>query len=428
MNMDLWVLILTLVALVALRLPVAFALICAGFAYLFVSGQDMGLATDQIMNRLLNSYVLLAIPMFILSANVMNASTISERMWTAANAVVGQARGGLGHVTVLVSMVFSSMSGSALAEASGVGMVAIRMMRRIGKYKAGLAVAITAAAATLAAIIPPSIPMVLYALNSGTSVGALFLAGIVPGLMIGAALMATIAIVARRMDLPASPVPTGGKRSALLGGLIPLTLPFVLLGGIWSGIFTPTEAAAVASFWAFALAFVVYRSLTLKRAWQVITISMLQSVAVMLLVAGALIVNYALTREGLDRAIVAMVAGSDLEPWVFLLIINLIFLLLGCIVDTGLMILVLVPLILPTVLALGIDPVHFGVVIIFNIMIGLVTPPFGLVLIVLCGLGKTSIPETLRYLWPFLLTLIACLLVITFVPDVVLFLPRALGM
>lgn len=417
-----------LIGLIVLRVPIPLAMICAGFVYLFVSGQDLGLVTDQIMNSLFNAYILLAIPMFILAANVMNAGTISERLWRAADAAVGRARGGLGHVNVMVSLVFSSMSGSAIADAAGPGMVSIRMMQRVGAYPGGLAVAITAASAVIAPIIPPSIPMVLYALNSGASVGALFLGGIVPGLLMGLALMATIAIIAPRMGLPASPPMTRAESLRALGGaILPLTLPAVLLGGIWSGMFTPTEAAAVAAIWAFLLATLVYRALNLTAVWRVLTVSMANSVVVMLLIAGAFLINYAVAAERLDRGLAALVMDADLRPWVFLALVNILFLLLGCVIDTGTLILVLVPLLMPTVAALGIDPVHFGVLITVNIMIGLVTPPFGLLLFVLGGLAKVNLFETVRYLWPFLIALILCLVAITYIPGLVLWLPRTFG-
>jgi tripartite ATP-independent transporter DctM subunit len=428
MSLAFAALLIVLVGLVLLRVPIPFAMICAGFAYLWMGDHDMGLVVDQIMNSMFSSYVLLAVPMFILAANMMNAGTISERLWRAADAMVGRAQGGLGHVNVLVSIVFSSMSGSAVADAAGPGMMSIRMMQKVGGYPGGLAVAVTAASAVIAPIIPPSIPMVLYALNANTSVGALFLGGIVPGLMMGLALMATIAIIAPRMNLPASdPMTRAEVLRALGGAILPMTLPVVLLGGIWSGIFTPTEAAAVGAIWAFLLSAVVYRALDLRGLWSVLRLSMQNATVVMLLIAGAFLINYAVTAERLDRTLADMILSRELSPWMFLLLVNLVFLALGCLIDTGTLILVFVPLLMPTVAALEIDPVHFGVLITVNIMIGLVTPPFGLLLFVLGGLSKVGMGETVRYLWPFLIALVLCLAVITYVPAVVLALPQAFG-
>lgn len=409
-----------------LRLPIALAMIASGFAYVLVKGQDVGLVAEQIMNTMYGSYVLLSVPMFILAANVMNAGTISERLWNAANSVVGRMRGGLAQVTVVVSVIFSSMSGSAVADAAGPGMVAIRMMRDVGRYSPGFATAITAAAATIAPIIPPSIPMILYALNANVSVGALFLGGIIPGLLMAVMLMVTIALLARRRNLPVAsqdePI-----RLALLRGLIPLTLPIVLLGGIWTGIFTPTEAAAVAALYAILLSVVVYRSFGIKTAIAVFAESMRGSTAVMLLIAGAFIINYAVTSEQLDSTLAQWIGGMKLSQLEFLLLINLVFLLLGCLLDTGTLLLVFVPILMPTVKLLNIDPVHFGVMIIVNIMIGLITPPFGMLLFVLSGLAGTKIREIVAEIWPFVVALVAALLAVTLIPETVLWLPKMFG-
>jgi tripartite ATP-independent transporter DctM subunit len=411
-----------------LRVPIAYAMIAAGMAYLFASGQDVGLAGEQIMNSLFASHVLLAIPMFILAASVMNAGTISERLWGAADALVGRLRGGLAHVSVLVSLVFSSMSGSAVADAAGPGMVAIRMMRQVGGYSPGFAVAITAAGATIAPIIPPSIPLVIYALVSGASVGGLFLGGVVPGLLMGGALMATIALLAKRLNLPEGrAVPAAEASRTLRRALLPVTLPVVLLGGIWSGAFTPTEAGAVAALYAMFLAAFVYRALSPSTLLTVFIESTRASATVMVLIAGAFAVNYAVTTERLDQQLALWIAGMELSPLAFLLVINIVFLILGCLVDTGTLLLVLVPVLLPSVRELGIDLVHFGVVIVVNLMIGLITPPYGMLLFVLSALTDAKLPEVMRAIWPFVAALVVVLFAITFLPGLVLFLPRAFG-
>lgn len=422
------VMIAVFVGTALIRLPIAFAMLAAGFAYLLVGGKDLALAAEQIMTSLQQSYVLLSVPMFILAANVMNAGTISERLWGAANAMVGRFKGGLGHVTVVVSVIFSSMSGSALADAAGPGMVAVRMMRDVAKYPAGFAVALTAAASTIAPIIPPSIPMVLYALFANTSVAALFLGGVVPGLIMAVFLMITVAWMARRRNLP-----TGERLSAratlrhLARALLPMTLPVLLLGGIWSGAFTPTEAAAVAAFYAMLLAAFVYRALNWRGLYAVFAESLRSSTVVMLLIAAAFVINYAVTAEQVDQALAAWIKSMDLTPIQFMLMINVLFVILGCLIDTGTLLLVLVPVLLPTVKVLGIDPVYFGVVIIVNLMIGLVTPPFGMVLFVLSGLTKTSLAAVSREVLVFVVALIAALFLMVFVPATVLWLPRLFG-
>ena len=411
-----------------LRVPLAISMLSAGMAYLFASGQDVGLAADQVMNSMYGSYVMLAIPMFILAANVMNAGTISERLWSAADVAVGHMRGGLGQVTVLVSTVFSSMSGSAITDAAGPGMVAIKMMRSVGGYKPGYAVAITAAAATIAPIIPPSIPMVLYALLTGTSVSAMFLGGVVPGLMMALSLMLTIAVLARREGLPKGNSLSGAKAwTAIRRGLLPMTLPVVLLGGIWSGVFTPTEAAAVAAFYAMILAGIVYRALGWRGLFAVFAESMRQSAVVMILIAGAFVVNYAVTAEQLAQVLVGWIQSQDLTAVQFLLLANLMFLLLGCMLDTGVLLLVVLPVLMPAVRLLEIDPVHFGVVAIVNFMIGLVTPPYGLLLFVMSSLAVVPLKNIMAQVWKFLIPLVLVLLLLVLFPSLVLWLPRLAG-
>jgi tripartite ATP-independent transporter DctM subunit len=411
-----------------LRFPVALLMFASGVAYLAAKGQDIGLVVDQTMNSMFGLYVLLAVPMFILAGNVMNASTISDRLWGAANVAVGRFRGGLGHVTVLMNVAVSSMSGSAVSDAAGAGMVAIRMMRKVGNYPAGFAVALTAAASCLGPIIPPSIPMVIYALLSTASIGALFLAGIVPGLLMAVMLMLLIAVVARRRGLAQAPVPTGREALAALGrAVIPMTLPAVLLGGIWGGIFTPTESAAVAAAWAIVLGAFVYRNLGLRALYAVFALSTRQSALVMMLIVSSFLVNYAITAEGIAQSLADAITRMNLGPVAFMLLVNLIFLVLGTVLDGAVMLLVFVPVLLPTVKALGIDLVHFGVVVILNFMIAMITPPYGLILFVLAALTGVPMREINREVWLFCVPLALVLLVLILFPAITLALPRFFG-
>jgi len=422
------VLLVAFVGLSLMRVPLALSMIAAGFVYLKLSHQDLGIATDQIMNSLFNNYVLLAVPMFILAANVMNAGTISKRLWQAADAAVGHLHGGLGHVTVPVSVAFSSMSGSALADAAGPGLIALKMMREVGGFRPGFAAAVTAAASTIAPIIPPSIPLILYALNSNASVGALFLGGVIPGLIMAVLLMTTIALLAWRTGLAPRPWPGWPALGKAMGGaVIPMTIPVVLLGGIWSGAFTPTEAAAVAAVYALLVSVFVYRAYDWATLWTVLVESMRASAVVMMLIAGAFLINYAVTAERLDQTLAAWIIGAKLTPAEFLLLINVVFLILGCLIDTGTLILIMVPLLLPATHTLGIDLVHFGVLITINIMIGLVTPPFGLLLFTLAKLGDVPIDEMVRNIWPFIAALLVALAIVTYVPATVLWLPHHVG-
>jgi len=427
-SIGLWTLLATIVAGALLRLPLALVMFAGGAAYLFSTRQDIGLLVGQVMNQMASMYVLVVIPMFILAANVMNAASISDRLWAMANAFVGRFRGGMGHVTVLVRMIFSSMSGSAVTDAAGPGLVAARMMREIGKYPPGLACAITAASATIAPVIPPSIPLVIYALISGASIGALFLAGIVPGLLMGAALMGMIRLMAGRRRLEQGEVVPLRQMPAVVGrASLSLTLPVVLLGGIWSGIFTPTEAAAVAAAWALMLGVAVYRRMDIAATWGVFSGSARQSASTMLLIASAFILNYAIANERLSEVLVHAIARWELGAMQFMVVVNLAFIVLGCFLDGSVMMLVFVPLLIPSARLLGIDLTYFGVVVTLNFMIGLITPPYGLLLFVMASLTRTPLAAIIREIWPFVLALSAVLALLTAFPAITLFLPRLFG-
>jgi tripartite ATP-independent transporter DctM subunit len=411
-----------------LRAPVGFSMLAAGIAYLAFKKQDIGLAAEQVLNGLYNSYVLLAVPLFILAANLMNAGTISERLFDFCRILVGRLRGGLAQVDILVSVVFSGMSGSAIADAAGPGLVTIKQMLNKPEYSPGFAGAVVVASATIGPIIPPSIPMVIYALVSGSSVGALFLGGVIPGLLMALVLMVAVHIIATQRRMPKDdPVPRSQWPQILLRGALPLSLPVVLLGGLYSGAFTPTEAAAVAALHALLLAGVVYRALSLRTLWTVFAESTRSSAVITIIIAGAFLLSYVFTAEGVPQSLAAWVAGMKLSDWQFLLLVNLLFLVLGCFLDTAVMLLVFVPMLLPAVKLLGIDPVHFGVVIIINMMIGLVTPPFGMLLFVINALTGIPIKAMLKEGWLFLVMLMALLLLLTLVPQIVLWLPQSMG-
>jgi tripartite ATP-independent transporter DctM subunit len=411
-----------------LRMPIGFSMLASGVAYLLVKGQDLGLVAEQVCNGLYNNYVLLAVPLFVFAANLMNAGTVSERIFDFCRILVGRMRGGLAQVDILVSVVFSGMSGSAIADAAGPGLVTIRQMLKKPEYTPGFAGAIVVASATLGPIIPPSIPMVIYALVSGASVGALFLGGVVPGLSMALLMMLVVHVIATRRNMPREdPIPMRDWPAIFYRGALPLSMPLVLLGGIYSGAFTPTEAAAVAALHALVLAGLVYRALSWRALGGVVLESTRSSAVITLILAGSFILNYAFTSEGVPQAMAQWVAGMQLTQLQFLLLVNVLFLALGCFLDVSVLLLVFVPMLLPAAKLLGVDLVHFGVLVVLNMMIGLIHPPFGMLLFVTKALTGIPIGDMMREGWPFLLMLLALLLAMTVFPQIVLWLPHTMG-
>jgi tripartite ATP-independent transporter DctM subunit len=418
----------TLLFLAGIGTPVAYSTILAAIVYLAVAGQDIALAGEQILSGLYRSFILLAVPLFIVAANIMNAGTISDRLLNFCVACVGRFRGGLGHVNVVASLIFSGMSGSAVADAAGIGKIIIGMMTRGGRYPAGYAAAITAASATIGPIIPPSIPMVLYALISNQSIGYMFLGGIVPGLVIGMVLMALNGVIATRRGFAREdPVPLKELPKLTINATPALLMPAILLYGIYGGVTTPTEAAAVAAFYALILATVFYRALNISTLYQIFVESTRSSAAVGLVIGGALILNYVVASENIPNLLAGALVGIDVHPLVFLLCVNLLLLFLGAFLDATTIILVILPLFMPSCRELGIDLVHFGVIAVINCMIGLITPPYGMLLFVINAVTDIPLGEIIRETWIFIVVLISALLVLILVPDIVLWLPRQFG-
>jgi len=428
MNSGLLALVLVLVAGMLLRMPIGFSMLASGFGYLLAKGGDLGLVAEQVSNGLYNSYVLLAVPLFVFAANIMNAGTVSERIFDFCRILVGRMRGGLAQVDILVSVIFSGMSGSAIADAAGPGLVTIRQMLKKPEYTRGFAGAVVVASATLGPIIPPSIPMIIYALVSGASVGALFLGGVVPGFLMAGLMMFVVHVIAVKRDMPRDdPVPRSEWAGLVFRGALPLSMPIVLLGGIYSGIFTPTEAAAVAALHSLILAAVVFRALTWRSFWGVVLESARGSAVITMILAGSFMLNYAFTAEGVPQAMALWVDSMHLSPIKFLLLVNVMFLVLGCFLDVSVLLLVFVPMLLPAVKLLGIDFVHFGVLVVLNMMIGLIHPPFGMLLFVTKALTGIPIGEMMKEGWPFLVMLLTLLIAMTFFPQIVLWLPQTMG-
>ena len=428
MSLAFFACLAVLFGLAAIGLPIAYAILVGAFAYMLAAGQSIGLPGKVLMDGLYQSFILLAVPLFIVAANIMNAGTISDRLLRFCVALGGRFRGGLGHVNVVASLVFSGMSGSAVADAAGIGRVIIDMMTRSGHYSRGYAAAITAASATIGPIIPPSIPMVLYALVSGSSIGFLFLAGILPGLLMGLVLMAMNLWISRRRDFALEePTPLRDLPMTTFRAFPALMMPVILLYGIYGGVTTPTEAAAVAAFYALILAALFYRSLSLRAFYEILVSSARSSAAIGLVIGGALILNYIVASENIPGRVAQALVGLDVAPLTFLIGVNILILLLGCVLDASTIILVIIPLFLPSARELGIDLVHFGVVAIVNCMIGLITPPYGILLFVINAVTRIPLAEIIREIWSFLAVLVVALLLLILFPGITLWLPRLMG-
>ena len=428
MSIALFSCLMVLITMATIGASIPLSMIISAIVYLAVKGQDMGLAAEQIIQGLYDSFVILAIPLFIVAANFMNAGTISDRLNVFCAAIVGRLKGGMGHVNVLNSLIFAGMSGSAVADVVGMGKMSIDMMIKNNRYPLGYAAAITAATAVVGPIIPPSIPMVLYSIVSDASIGYLFLGGVVPGLIMCAAMMMLNTYMAYRMDVPLEdPVPLRDIPSVTFKAFPALLMPVILLTGIYGGATTPTEAAAIAAAYAFLVAVFFYRALSFGAIRSVMHDSVKSSASVGLIIGSALIFNYIVATENIPAQVQQMMKGVEISPLGFLLMLNLLFLVLGCLLDASTIILVIIPVFIPTVKALGIDLVHFGVVAVVNCMIGLITPPYGVLLFVLNAITGIPMKLLIEYIWPWIGVLVASLLLMILVPDTVLWLPKLFG-
>jgi tripartite ATP-independent transporter DctM subunit len=424
-----WALIAFLIVFVlifVLRMPIPMGLLTACIFYFIVSGDPVKMVAQQTLKTFYTNYTIIAVPLFIFAANIMNTGKVTEKIYGFALGLVGRFRGGLGHVNILGSLVFAGMTGSAIADASGLGKMEIEAMRKEG-YDDGFSCAMTASSAVLGPTFPPSIPMVIYAMYSGASVGALFMGGIVPAILLTIALMIYVAFVATKRDYPRSTrVPLRQFAAFTLRALPALLTPIILLAGIYTGVMTPTEAGAVAGLYALLVAAFGYKMMGWKDLLEVIR-ETARGVGISALVIGsAACINYIAAREQIAVNMANLILGMTHDPLVFLLIVNIAILILGMFIDTSVIQVVFVPLMIPIARQLGIDLVHFGLVVILNMMIGLCTPPFGMLLFITSGISGTPLKEVMKEIkWP-LVVMIAVLLIITYVPELVLYLPRVL--
>lgn len=424
MSLPLIVFLIVFVLIFILRMPIPTGMMCACMFYFIAAGEPIKMVGQQTLKTFYTNYTIIAVPLFIFAANVMNSGKITDKIYDFALALVGRFKGGLGHVNILGSLVFAGMTGSAIADASGLGKMEIEHMKNEG-YEPEFACAMTSASAVLGPTFPPSIPMVIYAMYSGCSVGALFLGGMVPALLMTVALMAYVVIIAHKRNYPVSE--KMNLRKFLISTLtaIPALLtPLILLAGIYSGIMTPTEAGAVAGAYALLVAILVYRMLGWNDLKNILVETVKGVGTCSLMIGAAATINYIAAKEQVSVAIANMIMGMTSNPLVFLLIVNIAILILGMFIDTSVIQSVFVPLMIPIATSLGVDLLHFGLVCILNMMIGLTTPPFGMLLFITSGVSGTPLKKVIKeIMWPLLVMLIV-LVIVTYIPDVVLFLPR----
>jgi C4-dicarboxylate transporter DctM subunit len=410
--------------LFAIGMPVAFAMVVSAGAALLSLGNVPLMVLPQRIVTGADSFPLMAIPLFLLAGNLMIGGGLTDKLSRFATAMVGHFRGGLAQVNVVNSMVMGGMTGSAIADAVSDCKILVPVMVKSG-YSARFAAALSGATAVIAPIIPPSIPFIIYGSIAGVSIGQLFLAGAIPGILMGVYLMVAVNVIARRRNFPRGERPTlRGIVHALRVSGPPLMLPVIILGGILAGVFTPTEAGAVAVVYALVLSMVFYRSLGAADIPKILLETGVQAGVIMLVIAAASPFSWLLAREQVGQAVVQLLAHIGDNKILFLLVLNVVLLVLGMFLDATAILIIVVPVLVPVFAALGLDPVHMGVMVVMNLMIGMVTPPFGLVMYVVCDILKVTITDFTRELWPFLLALVAILLTITYVPELVLFLPK----
>jgi len=419
-------LFISFVFLLLFSIPIAFSLGISSIAF-FLFKQDVSLMViAQRMVNGLDSFPLLAVPFFILVGELMNTSSVTSRIFSFANSIVGFIPGGLGHVNVLNSMIFAGMSGAAVADAAGIGRVEIKAMNEQG-FDNEFSAAVTAASSTIGPIIPPSIPMVIFGMVANVSIPALFIGGILPGILMGISMMVVVYIVSVRRHYPRSDrFSMRLVKTTFLKALPSLMTPVILIGGILGGVFTPTEAAAVAVVYALFLGCLIYRDIPIAELGEIIFRTSISTAIILIIISTAAVIGLFVAREQVPQKLVVSLSSISKNPIIILLSINIMLLFLGCFLDTTAIIVILTPILLPVIKMFGIDPVHFGVLMILNLMIGLLTPPFGLIMFVICDICKISVFQFTKATLPFIIILLVTLFLVTYIPEIVLFLPRLL--
>lgn len=417
------VLFITLFALIFLGMPIAIALgLSSAVAVMWASDIPLIILAQREFTSL-DSFPLMAIPFFILAGTIMEYGGISERLINFANKMTGHVTGGLGLVVVVTSMFFSAISGSGAATVAALGSILIPAMIRRG-YHRNYAGAVQAVSGELGIIIPPSIPLILYAVSTGTSIRDMFIAGVIPGLLIGLSLMAMVIIISKKRGYPKEEKASGAERwKAFKEAILALIMPIIVLGGIYGGVFTPTEAGAIAVFYSFVVGVLVYRKININNLIKILSESLIVSAIVLFIIANAGLFGWILSREGVPHAVAGYFATLSDSPIVFILIINVLLFLVGMFFDVGAAIIILGPILAPVAAGFGIDPVHFGIIMVVNLAMGLCTPPVGVNLFISCQIAGIKLGDITKAILPFLAIVIVDLLLITFIPFFSTWLP-----
>ena len=423
--LQLTILVLPMFLLMALGMPIFMAMGTSSLVFVFVFDVPIMILSQSYV-RGLGSYDFLALPFYFLAGDLMNAGGITTRLLTFSSAAIGHIKGGLSHVNILASMIFSGVSGSAVADTSAIGSILIPAMKKEG-YPAEFSAAVTAASSAIGPIIPPSIPFVVYALLSGVSIGKLFIAGAIPGILMGFYLLVTSFIISYRRGYPSRPRATIKEflRSGIHASLA-LIMPVIIVGGITTGIVTPTESGVIAVVYGSILGLLVYGEIRTKNVLKILSKTMVNSATVLIIVATSGLLSWIIANMGLWDMLVRFFMSLSSNKWVILGVLNIFFLLWGCVLDPITAMVILVPIFVPLAKELGIDLIHFGVVVVMNLMIGLVTPPVGLVLYLSTSIANVEIEKVIKEIVPFIVALLLVLLLCTFVPEVVLWLPGLL--
>jgi len=421
-------LFLSLIFFFIINIPIAISIALASIAAILVKGNIPLVVVVQKMFTATDSFPLMAVPFFILAGSLMEYGGISRRLVDFANTIVGRLSGGLALVSIIASMFFGAISGAAAATVAAIGTILIPAMIRRG-YDRGFATAVQATAGTLGVMIPPSIPMVIYGVLTGVSIGALFIGGILPGILVGVSLMLVAYKISKDRGYKGDEKVGFNKiLMAFKDAILALLMPVIILGGIYGGVFTPTEAAVVAVVYGFIIGFFVYKELKLKHLKDILTNTVVSTAMIMFIIATASVFGWLLASEQIPQVVANALLSLSRNPIVILALINILLLFIGTFMETVAAIIILVPVFLPVITQIGVDPLHFGLIIVVNLAIGMVTPPLGVCLFIGCGIANIKLEDITRAVWPFLIVMVVDIILITYIPAISTFLPKMLVM